>query len=103
MLAFISDIQYWVSIQHPIINTLKSYLQMFDEYPVENFHSLVRRHMFRKVTAGEWLRHDAIFIDYHRNDNEFAQTFASKRSYSYTKKEPGFDDKAVSNISFTIF
>ena len=72
MLAFISDIQYWVSIQHPIINTLKSQLQMFDEYPVENFYSLVQRHTSGKVTAGEWLRRDAIFIDYHQNDNEFA-------------------------------
>ncbi|GET65780.1 hypothetical protein GLOIN_2v1830060 [Rhizophagus irregularis DAOM 181602=DAOM 197198] len=36
MFAFISDIQYWITIQHPIVNTLKSQLQMFDEYPVEN-------------------------------------------------------------------
>jgi hypothetical protein len=86
MLAFISDIQYWISIQHPIINALKSQLHIFDEYPVENFHSLVRRHTSGKVTAGEWLRRDAIFIDYHRNDNEFAQSFSPKKSYPYTKK-----------------
>jgi len=41
MLALISDIQYWTFIQHPIINILKNNLQMFDEYPVENFHSLI--------------------------------------------------------------
>ncbi|PKY55287.1 hypothetical protein RhiirA4_474632, partial [Rhizophagus irregularis] len=86
MLAFMSDIQYWIYIQHPIINTLKSQLHIFDEYPVENFHSLVRRNTSGKVTAGEWLRRDAIFIDYNQNDNEFARFFASKRSYPYTKK-----------------
>ncbi|RHZ89109.1 hypothetical protein Glove_19g437 [Diversispora epigaea] len=59
---------------------------MFDEYPVENFHSLVRRHTSGKVTCGEWLRRDAMFIDYHRNDNQFAQSFVPKRSYPYTKK-----------------
>ncbi|RHZ86530.1 hypothetical protein Glove_50g9 [Diversispora epigaea] len=86
MLALISDIQYWTFIQHPIINTLRNNLRMFDEYPVENFHSLVRRHTSGKVTCGEWLRRDAMFIDYHRNDNQFAQSFAPKRSYPYTKK-----------------
>ncbi|RHZ76961.1 hypothetical protein Glove_187g6 [Diversispora epigaea] len=86
MLALISDVQYWTSIQHPIINTLKNNLWMFDEYPVENFHSLVRRYTSGKVTCEEWLRRDAMFIDYHRNDNQFAQSFAPKRSYPYTKK-----------------
>lgn len=41
MLAFISDIQYWRDCQHPMINLLKNELRIFDEYPVENFHSLV--------------------------------------------------------------
>lgn len=41
MLAFISDIQYWRNYQHPIINLLKTELRILDEYPVENFHSLV--------------------------------------------------------------
>ncbi|RHZ76964.1 hypothetical protein Glove_187g7 [Diversispora epigaea] len=49
MLALISDVQYWTSIQHPIINTLKNNLWMFDEYPVENFHSLVRRYTSGKA------------------------------------------------------
>ncbi|RHZ84376.1 hypothetical protein Glove_82g91 [Diversispora epigaea] len=48
MLALISDVQYWTSIQHPIINTLRNNL---------------------------WI-----------NDNQFAQSFAPKRSYPYTKK-----------------
>ncbi|PKY14265.1 hypothetical protein RhiirB3_519468 [Rhizophagus irregularis] len=38
---FISDIQYWRNYQHPIINLLKTELRILDEYPVENFHSLV--------------------------------------------------------------
>ena len=36
-----------------LINILKSQLQIFDEYPVENFHSLVQRHTSEKVIAGE--------------------------------------------------
>ncbi|RHZ81370.1 hypothetical protein Glove_121g14 [Diversispora epigaea] len=69
-----------------LFSTCRNNLRMFDEYPVENFYSLVRRHTSGKVTCGEWLRRDAMFIDYHRNDNQFAQSFTPKRSYPYTKK-----------------
>ena len=51
MLAFISDIQYWHNCQHPIINLLKTELQILDEYPVENFYSLVRCYTSSKVNT----------------------------------------------------
>src|SRR2546430_11089106 len=35
MLTFLSDIQYWTKINHPILPILKTYLNAFDEYPVE--------------------------------------------------------------------
>ena len=57
MLTFLSDIQYWTKINHPILPILKTYLNAFDEYPVENFHSLVRRQTNAKVLNPEWLRH----------------------------------------------
>ncbi|RHZ49796.1 hypothetical protein Glove_511g6 [Diversispora epigaea] len=103
MLALISDVQYWTSIQHPIINTLRNNLWMFDEYPVENFHSLVRRYTSGKVTCGEWLRRDAMFIDYHRNNNQFAQSFTSKRSYPYTKKNLDLMTKRIAIFLLQFF
>ena len=54
MLAFLSDIQYWTKLNHPILSILKSHLNAFDEYPVENFHSLVRRQTNAKVLNPEW-------------------------------------------------
>jgi len=53
MLAFLSDIQYWTQINHPILLTLKKYLNAFNEYPVENFHNLVRRQTNAKVLTSE--------------------------------------------------
>jgi len=41
LLAFLSDVYYWKSINHPIIETLKNNLNMFDEYVIENFHRLL--------------------------------------------------------------
>jgi hypothetical protein len=86
MLAYLSDIQYWIEINHPIIQILKNYLNSFDEYPVENFHSLVRRHTNAKVLIPEWLRRDGIFVDYQRHDDNFTQNFRIKKSYPYSKQ-----------------
>ncbi|CAH1768856.1 1507_t:CDS:2, partial [Entrophospora sp. SA101] len=55
-------------------------------YPVENFHSLVRRHTSAKVLVPEWLRRDGIFIDYQRHDNDFTQNFRVKKTYPYSKQ-----------------
>ena len=41
MLTFLFDFHYWKYIQHPIIDILKTHLNIFDEYAVENFHSLL--------------------------------------------------------------
>ncbi len=85
ILTFLSDVQYWSQIDHPILSVLKTYLNAFDEYPVENFHSLVRRQTNAKVSTPEWLRRDGIFVDHKRHD-DFAQIFRIKRSYSYSKQ-----------------
>ena len=41
MLAFLSDIFYWQTIEHPMYNILQDHLSEFNEYFVENFHSLI--------------------------------------------------------------
>lgn len=87
MLAFLSDICYWKTIQHPIINTLETHLNIFDEYPVENFHSLLRRHTSAKVSTGKSLRRDALFLDHCRHESSFVKSFEPKRDYPYSKKD----------------
>src|SRR5437879_3655929 len=42
-LFFLSDVWYWESINHPILEILKKHLVAFSDYPVENYHSLIRR------------------------------------------------------------
>src|SRR5688500_3921385 len=88
LLAFLSDVYYWQSINHPIIETLKNNLNMFDEYVIKNFHSLLRKYTTAKVSSSKSLRHDALFIDNFRNENLFATSisFVLKRDYSYKKK-----------------
>ncbi|CAB5293004.1 unnamed protein product [Rhizophagus irregularis] len=87
LLAFLSDIHYWKQTQHPIIDTLKNSLNKFDEYAVENFHSLLRRHTNAKVSTADSLRRDALFLDHFWHDNLFNTSFAPKRDYPYKKKD----------------
>ncbi|CAG8742111.1 9711_t:CDS:2, partial [Cetraspora pellucida] len=69
MLAFFSDIQYWKITKHPIINILKTHLNV------------------AKVTIGMSLRRDAIFLDHCHYENAFVTSFEAKRDYPYTEKD----------------
>jgi copper chaperone CopZ len=39
---FLSNVLYWTSKQHLIINVLKNNLPIFNDYFVENFHSSLK-------------------------------------------------------------
>ncbi|XP_065055577.1 uncharacterized protein LOC135684101, partial [Rhopilema esculentum] len=41
-LVWLSNILFWKANNHPLFQALLSSLNAFDEYPVENFHSLLR-------------------------------------------------------------
>ena len=41
-LVFLSMVEYWKATNHPLYNLLQEHLHVSDEYPVENFHSLLR-------------------------------------------------------------
>ena len=86
MIAFISDVLYWQSIEHPMYNILSENLQEFNEYFVENFHSLIRQHTVGKNYNPEGLRRDAISIDNQRHNNDFMKPFVNTKKYPYTKK-----------------
>jgi len=75
MLIFLSDVLYWKKVNHPIIEKLYHNLNLFDDYPVENFHSLIRRNISSKVTAPETLRRYGINIDYEKHNNQFVGIF----------------------------
>ncbi len=46
MIAFLSDIFYWLTIDHPIYDVLNEHLSEFNE----SFHSLVRRNTMVRIT-----------------------------------------------------
>ncbi|CAG8824852.1 35718_t:CDS:1, partial [Racocetra persica] len=60
---------------------------MFDEYPIENFYSLLRRQTKDKVNTPHTIRRDAIFVDNLRNEDTFVDFFVPKKDYPYKKKD----------------
>ena len=49
MLAFIHDDTYWEEKGHSIMNVFKNHLNILDEYPVENFHSILCRYTGQNI------------------------------------------------------
>ena len=85
-LFFLSDVWYWESINHPILEILKKHLVAFSDYPVENYHSLIRRQT-RETDTPEQLSRTARVINCLRHDNVFRSTFVSSTKYPYCKED----------------
>ena len=45
-LVWLSNVLYWKSIDHPLYHNMMNMLNAFDEYPVENSHSLLQAQTF---------------------------------------------------------
>ena len=43
LLIALSNMQYWKGLDHPLAEAITSTLVVFDEYPVENFHSVLAK------------------------------------------------------------
>ncbi|CAG8724120.1 13865_t:CDS:1, partial [Cetraspora pellucida] len=87
MLVFLSDILQWSQNQHPIIDIFYNHLNLLDEYPVENFHSLVRRSTTSKLTNSKTLRRYGIFIDSEKHENKFISNFLKTKEYLFSKPQ----------------
>jgi hypothetical protein len=85
-LFFLSDVWYWESIKHPILDVLKKHLVIFNDYPVENYHSLIRRQT-RETDTAEQLSKAAHVINYFRHDNTFQSAFVTTKRYPYSKDD----------------
>jgi len=84
-LFFLSDVWYWESISHPILEILKKHLVSFSDYPVENYHSLIRRQT-RETDTPEQLSRTARVINCLRHDNVFRDTFVHQQDILTVKK-----------------
>ena len=100
---FLSDVFYWTSKNHPIIDILRNNLSIFNDYFVENFHSSLRYQTAESNSELQIIQ-KAKIIDAERNNNSFENSFVNLRNpaKSQIKKLKSLEKK-VSLFLFSIF
>jgi hypothetical protein len=101
-LAFLSDVFYWQNTKHPIAETLKTSLHIFNDYYVENFHSSIR-HQTNNSNTAQQIIHQAKVIDQMRSKNSFTETFSSDHNIIYTEKQLEFLEKKTAIFLLDLF
>jgi hypothetical protein len=91
-LAFLSDVFYWQNIKHPIAETLKTSLHIFNDYYVENFHSSIR-HQTNSFNTSQQIIHQAKAIDQVCSKSFFNENFSNNYNVIYTVRQLEFLEK----------
>jgi hypothetical protein len=77
---FLSDVFYWTSKQHPIINVLKNNLPIFNDNLVENFHRSLK-HQTAESNSDSQIIQKAKIMNIERNNNSsFEDSFVKLRN-----------------------
>lgn len=86
LLVALSLFQYWQDQDHPMHQTIKKFLVAFDEYPVENFHSVLRARTTETDTADQ-IRVKAKEIDLCKKElHEFQSAFVPPKRFNFSRK-----------------
>ncbi|PKY58932.1 hypothetical protein RhiirA4_513897 [Rhizophagus irregularis] len=101
-LVFLSDVFYWELNNHPMANTLKNNLPIFNDYFVENFHSSIRSQTVESNSALQIIQ-KAKIIDAERNNNSFKESFINSRNPIISQDKLNYLEKKVSLFLFSLF
>ena len=86
LLIILSTFKYWQENTHPMHEVIQQFLVALDEYPVENFHSVLRARTSVSDTAGQ-IREKAKEIDACKNEmHEFQSSFVPQRKFNFSRK-----------------
>ena len=86
LLITLSTILYWEENGNSMFETIRQHLPSFDEYPVENFHSVLRKQTKETDTADEISR-KAKEIDASKHElQSFQSVFVPQRKFNYSRK-----------------
>ena len=86
-LVWFSNLLFWKENNNELYNTLKSFINIEDEYPVENCHSIIRS------STNSWdmpeqlsFKVKSIFASKKRQHN-FRSYFTQPKSFTFSRKE----------------
>ena len=102
-LIFLSDIFYWTSNNHPIIDILKNNLPIFNDYFVENFHSSIRNQTAESNSIQQIIQRAKI-IDAERTSNlSFKEAFVNSRNPTTSHAKLDYLEKKTSLFLLSLF
>jgi hypothetical protein len=102
-LIFLSDVFYWTSNNHPIINVLKNNLPIFNDYFVENFHSSIRNQTVESNSVQQIIQ-KAKIIDAERTNNfSFKEAFVNSRNPIISHTKLDYLEKKTSLFLLSLF
>ena len=86
LLVALSTLKYWHENTHPMHQIVQDFIVAFDEYPVENFHSVLRARTNDTDTA-EQIQKKAKEIDACKNEMQaFQSSFVPPRKFNFSRK-----------------
>jgi hypothetical protein len=86
LLVILSLFQHWKDNAHPMFETLHKYLVALDEYPVENFHSILRART-NETDSAEQIAFKAKEIDACKHElHSFKSVFVPPKRFNYGAK-----------------
>ena len=87
LLITLSLFQYWQENAHSMFDTVRKYLVAFDEYPVENFHSVLRART-KETDTPEQIAFKAKEIEACKHElHSFNSVFVPPRKFNYSSKK----------------
>ena len=86
LLVTLSLFQHWKENNHSMFEMLSKYLVAFDEYPVENFHSVLRSRT-KETDSAEQIAQKAKEIDACKHElHSFKSVFVPPKQFNYGSK-----------------
>jgi hypothetical protein len=102
-LMFLSDVFYWTSNNHPMINVLKNNLPIFNDYFVENFHSSIRSQTAESNSAEQIIQKAKVINAERTNKFSFKEAFVNSRNPTISHVKLDYLEKKTSLFLLSLF
>ena len=89
-LVWLSMCSYWGKYSPQLFSLLQNYLVIFDEYPVENVHSIFRAQTNAFDTAEELRRKAKSIFQSKENQSHFRSSFTPPKQFSFSQGQLQF-------------
>ncbi|CAB4427263.1 unnamed protein product [Rhizophagus irregularis] len=102
-LMFLSDVFYWISNNHPIINVLKNNLPIFNDYFVENFIVPLEIKLLNQILYNKLFKKQKLLMLERINRFSFKDAFVNSRNSTISHIKLDYLEKKTSLFLLSLF